>query len=296
MMVSPIETYTITSITADAEIAAEYISTTPYAANVSVQVAAEKSVYKSLVDANEGNSPSTSPLSWKRVAATNEYNWADEIVNTQTIGQDLVKIILTADNVNTVGLMNIEGTEAQITMKDSIGAVIKDVVISLLEQTESGDYQFWFSPRSYRKDVVAYFPAGYTDAILEITVRNTGNKARIGVAHPSYAREIGELLLDPTPRFSKRSYTKIATDLDTGNIEVIKGAKAKTNDCWFSISTPHINMIDRFLDSMIGERVLYIIDEELEPLIVLAILENFEITYENNRFSKLRLYPLKGLI
>ena len=296
MMVAPIETYTIVSVTADAETAIEYASTTAYAVDAIVQVAAEKSVYKSLIAANTGNTPSTSPLSWKRVAATNEYNWADDIVNTQTIGQDLVKIVLTADNVNTVGLMNIEGTQARITMKDSAGTIIKDVVIDLLEQSESGNYQFWFSPRSYRKDVVAYFPAGYSGAKLEITVSNTGSKAKIGVAHPSYAREIGELLVDPTPRFSKRSYTKIATDLDTGNIEVIKGAKAKTNDCWFDIPTPHINMIDRFLDSMIGERVLYVIDEELEPLIVLAILENFEITYEDNRFSRLRLYPLKGLI
>ena len=296
MIIAPEETHTIVSITADAETALEYVPATVYAANATVQVAAAKSVYKSLVDNNTGNTPSASPLSWKRIAATNEYNWTDSIVNVQTVGQEEVKIVLTVDNVNTVGLLNIEGTQAQITMTDSNNVVVRDVVINLLEQNESGFYQYWWSPQTYRKDVTAYFPAGHYGAKLEIIVRNSGKKAKIGIAHPAYGTEIGELLADPAPRFSKRSHTKITTDLDTGNIEVVKGAKAKTNDCWFEIPTPHINMIDRFLDSMIGERVLYIIDDELEPLIVLAILENFEITYENNRFSRLRLYPLKGLI
>jgi hypothetical protein len=161
----------------------EWASGTPYALDARVIVAAQHKVYQSLVAANTGNAPATSPTQWVEVSATNRWKAFDDSVSTQTKRASLLSYtIQPGQAIHSVAALNLaEATSMRVRVTDPGLGVIYDKTVPLAGQLINSNWWDWFfGERTQRMQSI------YTDLpaapAATITIDITGtNGLAVGV-------------------------------------------------------------------------------------------------------------------
>jgi len=277
------------------EVLTEYTTAT-FSVGALVKVTGDKAIYKSLQDTNSGHTPSTSPTWWKRIGSTNLYKFNDEFINTQTCATETIRTTITVSNIDTIAIMNLDATDIQITYKKSTGEVIKEINESLAVSSVLNLYDYFHSTPEYKKDFLAYVPAGYIDATLEIVITKPASTVKAGIILCGSSKEIGATLWGVRNGIS--NYGRTETDVDFGMTYYKKGAWAKEMDLDVKINTDSVDIVHSRLIETLNEPTLFIGDERTDGIkstLVFGYFENL-ITVLNNPSTSECALEIKGVI
>ena len=172
-------------------------SGTTYTIGQRVILTSTHKIYESLQNSNLNHNPSTdtsSPPYWIEVSATNRWKMFDTINSTQTTNANSIVVVITPGKVvNSVSLLNIEGTSVRIKMTDPTDGVVYDKTTSLNNNGNINNwYNYFFNPIQRRTSHVATDLPAYGTAAIEITITNTGLTAKCGVCIIGSVQYIGE--------------------------------------------------------------------------------------------------------
>ena len=172
-------------------------SGTTYTIGQRVILTSTHKIYESLQNGNLNKDPATdtsSPPYWIEVSATNRWKMFDTSNSTQTTNTNSIVVVITPGKViNSVSLLNIEGTSVRIKMTDPTDGVVYDVTTSLNNNGNINNwYNYFFNPIQRRTSHIATDLPAYGTAAIEITITNTGLTAKCGVCIIGSVQYIGE--------------------------------------------------------------------------------------------------------
>ncbi len=172
-------------------------SGTTYTIGQRVILTSTHKIYESLQNGNLNKDPATdtsSPPFWIEVSATNRWKMFDTSNSTQTTNTNNIVVVITPGKViNSVSLLNIEGTSVRIKMTDPTEGVVYDVTTSLNNNGNINNwYNYFFNPIQRKTSHVATDLPAYGTAAIEITITNTGLTAKCGVCIIGSVQYIGE--------------------------------------------------------------------------------------------------------
>lgn len=110
---------------------------------VGERVIYDRAVWECVQTPNVGNAPGTNALYWSLVGPTNKWMMFDGEVNTRTIVNDSLAVVVAPGLVDSMALFGAIGATLQITGRDGLnGPVIYEKTVSL-DSSEVGDWYEW---------------------------------------------------------------------------------------------------------------------------------------------------------
>lgn len=120
---------------------AAYDAATNYA--VGPRVIYLNTVWGSVQTPNTGNTPGTNALYWAKVSPTNRWLMFDGEVNTQTIVNTSLTVVIAPGLVDSMAVFGVVGASLQATGRDGLaGPVVYDKTVSL-DSSVVGDWYEW---------------------------------------------------------------------------------------------------------------------------------------------------------
>lgn len=152
--------------------------------------------YKRLIAGTTAASPETDPAdppNWLDIGATNRWAQFDNKIGTQTSGATEVTTVLKPGNIGGLGLLELVGKTATVTMRSAPGGVIVYTKTANLDGSIiTSIYDWMFGEYTQRKNVVfTDLPGQWTDCELTVTVSNPGGVAALGVLAIGRVRPLG---------------------------------------------------------------------------------------------------------
>jgi hypothetical protein len=232
-----------------------YSSTATYATNALVYDPATRLTYLSLIDANKGKLL-TDTTAWAKQLTTNRWSMFDKAVNSQTSASNLLVVAVNAGAlVNTIGLLNVDGSRVTVTQMDSGYIKSKSLV-----QHDVLSWYDWFYEEPVREgDVIFDDIPPYATSPLIISVENPGDYAAIGCICMGKSRTIGQTDWGFTG--GVLSYSTSTTDT-FGQITLVKRANAKTLNFDVFIQPGFESVVYRWMEKDYTDVELFIIGAE----------------------------------
>jgi hypothetical protein len=200
---------------------APYSVATSYAKDALVYDPTTYLTYQSAVAGNMGH-PLTDAASWTPLKkVVNRRLMFDKVVNSQTSAANEVTVVIQpGELVNTLGLLNVEGSSVTVTQMDSGYSQTK----SLVSHDPLSWYDFFYTEPIREGDVIFDGIPPYAGSALSISVINPGADAAIGCCILGRARTIGQTAWDFTGGIL--SYSSSSADT-FGNVTMVKRDNSK---------------------------------------------------------------------
>ncbi|OPX57075.1 hypothetical protein SAMN02745127_02063 [Oceanospirillum multiglobuliferum] len=161
----------------------------------------EDAVWEVLTAHTTDTPPSQTDTRWQRIGPTNRFAMLDEEVNTKTIAPSgVIELSITAGRIDAVALLGLRATSIEVRL------VVDEVEefsasANLVNRQSSGTWLGFFTEPLYQQDF--YIVQGmvdtavidlpkYLNAVLHITIINTGGPAECGVCRPGLLLNIGD--------------------------------------------------------------------------------------------------------
>jgi hypothetical protein len=146
---------------------------------VEEQATAGDAVYQSVQAGNIGHAVTDSSW-WVRVGVINKLRMFDRKVGAQTENPDSIEVEITASAVvDVVSLRNVDALSVTVKQTTVPEGEIFSKTIEL-DEAVADWYEYWFNDINRQTDVVVAGLLPYTDAVLTVTIENTGNTAKCG--------------------------------------------------------------------------------------------------------------------
>lgn len=156
---------------------AAYGAGTTYAAGA--QVTSGESIYQSVQDANTGH-PVTDAAWWVLVGAINRLKMFDLKIGSQTRNAGAIVVQITPGVIiDVVALKNIDGLYARVVQTTAEEGVVYDR-ITPLDAPVADWYDYFFGPIILQREALFADVKPYTDAVLTVTIDQTGGTAGCG--------------------------------------------------------------------------------------------------------------------
>jgi hypothetical protein len=199
----------------------QYSAATTYAKDVVVYDPVTYLTYQSAVAGNVGHAL-TDTNSWTPLKkVVNRRMMFDKVVNSQTTAANEATVVIRpGELVNTLGLLNVNGSSVTVTQTDSGYSQTKSLV-----RHDVLSWYDWFYEEPIREgDVIFDGIPPYANSALSISVINPGDTAAIGCCILGKARTIGQTAWDFTGGIL--SYSTSSTDT-FGNVTMVKRDNSK---------------------------------------------------------------------
>jgi len=294
-------TYTIANMVCAAESAPEFTTTATFNTGASAQVAAENSVYKSLIDGNTNGATPSLSADWIKDGATNPSRLSDGFLHSQTIGDETinngsVSFDVISDSIDAFALMNIEADTIDMTyLADDGVTVIKQQTVNLILNADLDIIDYIYNEEDKLKNsYLVYLQRAYTTTV-RIALHKTIGVAKVGICLPGKILQIGQSkwgIETPKKNYGKR------VDNDFGISTFVIGKKVKTMKVDCLIPTDEFSIIDRELDDLLDTPTLFLGDARengQESTWVYGTLKSAIPIMENELGSKI-LIKIDGLI
>lgn len=175
---------------------AAYDPKVTYAKDARVYDPVSYGAFQSLVAGNVGKALGDTSA-WSPRGTVNRRAMFDDYNNTQTVMPDEILVVLTPEMVaQGLYLGNLDVHELRISMVDAADGVVYSEVISLIESNSQSSYFNWMFRRIKRRTYffVLNLPV-YANALVTISLRKIGAKAKIGMCAIGPVEEFGPSLL-----------------------------------------------------------------------------------------------------
>lgn len=238
-------------------------------------------VYESLRATNLNHDPTTdvsSPPYWIEVSATNRWKMFDTNNSTQTTNSNTIVVTLTPGKVvNSVILLNLEGTSVRVKMTDPTDGVVYDTTTSLNNNgTINNWYSYFFNPIQRRTSVLLTNLPAYGTAAIEITITNTGLTAKCGVCIIGTVQYIGEGI-NLGASIGIQDYSRKEKD-DFGNYQLIQRSYSKKAKFSMAVLNEQIDSLQDLLVSLRTTPCVWIGDDRYTSTAIYGYYKDFDIT------------------
>lgn len=282
----------LTSTTATEAIATWLIGTT-YALGAKVQYGSR--LYESLVGSNLGNQPDTNPVKWLDYSPDNKHAMFDSQVNTQTTKTSPLTVVVEPEAaINSLGYLNITGTQLVVTVKDApAGTTVYTNTIDLDGTIILDWYMYFFEPYDFKTEVILTNIPSYPTAEIT-TVLSGGSTVAIGSMVYGTLYDLGGTQYGASVGI--RDYSIKTTD-DFGNTTFVQRAFSRRLEAQVFIDNQRLNSIYKLLSDVRAVPSVWIgsDDSTLSPLVVFGYYKDFNVTIQYPTYSMCSL-TIEGLI
>lgn len=233
---------------------------------------------------------------WLFVSATNRFKMFDISVGSGTSNASTIDVRITPAVVcNSVVLFEVDGSSAQLIVRDAGSTIVYNQTISLADFSAVNSYfNYFFSPveETGASEVAFLNIPNYSGASFQLIVDAGGGVAQCG------EMIIGQKTALAVTNFGTsvgiKDYSVKNID-DFGNVSIIQRAYSKRADYDVTVETTDVSAFTRFLASVRTTPVVYIGDEARSETIVLGYYRDFSIVLSGPSISECSL-SVEGLI
>lgn len=161
---------------------AAWVAGTSYALGAEIMDPATRIIWRSLVDANQGNNPLTTTGKWQARGVENRLRMFDASMGSVTENPDVISIAITPGRVVTdLWLANVRAQSVYVSVTDPTdGLVFGPVEVSMLRPSGNSHWGYFFTPIEFKSRLLISGLPAYTRAVITIEIRNPGSIARCG--------------------------------------------------------------------------------------------------------------------
>lgn len=288
----------LTSSTAAETDHPEWVAATNYAAGDKVIRVSTHRIYERLIAGTTATAPEADFVNWLDIAPTNKWAMFDDVVGTITTVTGNLTVVMRPGLVSGMALMELEGRQASVTMKDAPGGTTVYSKTFDLDGTPINSFYEWFYTDYVQlTDVILTdLPAHFASSELTVSVTTAlgESTASCGVCKFGPVLRIGRTQAGASAGII--DYSKKSVDA-FGNYLITKRAFSKRNDIKLVTAPSEFNRIFRALAGIRSTPCVYIATEApgFEPLLVYGFYKDFsiDVAYSSAHLCNL---SIEGLI
>lgn len=272
----------------------EWAANGVYALDARVIVAAQHTVYQSVVDNNTGNNPVTASTKWLKVGSTNRWKPFDKAINSQAARAGLISYRLKPGRATTfVGGLNLTGaTQMRVRMVDPVYGAVYDRTISLARRPVAAGWWTWFFGER-RAPTQAFFEGLPSLPAAELLIDIEGSQdLAVGVLIIGQARKFSMgVRMGARVGIQDFSYKERSK---FGDLELIEGAYADRASFSMLLRAREVDAFKSFLKDVRSTPCLWIGSGRYESTTVYGPYKSFDIIISYFDYSDAEL-ELEGL-
>ena len=254
-------------------------------------------IYKSRIDSNVGNQPSTSPLSWKKVGPSNYYAMLDGVSLTQTVNAGTIDVTFNSSGYDIVSLVNVQGVSVRVVVTDlNTSTVVMDKTKELVDNSRIFDfYSYCFEPISYLEDFFIRLPL-YNNTSIRVIINGLDGYAKCGTLVSGRSLFIGAAKWGIS--FDLESWG--TSTVDEFGYKELEHSNSVYNDSYsINIESSRLRLMQRKLRQLDFVPILFVGDEnddsKFENLVDYGYWETVRLVLENPVNSTIEITK-KGLV
>ena len=139
-------------------------------------------VYESLIATNTGNDPEeVGGTSWLEIGTSNYFAMFDTRSGTQTTKPESIELEINFTGlVNSVSLVNVEGSSVRFEVWDNVNNLVYDKTFSLLEYGSTDWFDYFYGEITKKDQLVKFDIPQVLSGRGKMTLLNTGSIAKLG--------------------------------------------------------------------------------------------------------------------
>lgn len=233
---------------------------------------------------------------WLFVSATNRFKMFDVSVGSGTTNSGTIDVKITPGSVcNSVVLFDVDGSSAQLIVRNSANTIVYDETRSLADFSAINSYyNYFFSPitETGASEVAFLDIPNYSGASFQLIIDAGAGTASCGEMIVGQQTALAVTNFGTSVGIKDYSVKNID---DFGNVTIIQRAYSKRADYDVTVETSDVSAFTRFLASVRTTPVVYIGDETRSETIVLGYYRDFSIVLSGPSISECSL-SVEGLI
>lgn len=260
---------------------AAWSNATAYTVGQKVIVVATHKIYECLInntnkyppDFLEGTAPE-----WLDLGATNRWKMFDQSYHNQTTNIESIVIVLEPGRINSLGLMNVEGSTIHIKMEvDSV--IVYEKNAQMIMENVSDWYEYYYNPVEKRTDFVFTDLPVYSDGILTITISGgIADVVKCGLCIPGFYVQIGDSLWGAKAGII--NYSTKEQDV-FGNFNIVVRKYSKTLSDSIRVANHRTGYVQKLLQPYYSTPALWVASELYEATAIYGFYRDFSIVLED---------------
>lgn len=284
----------ITALTASnvAETVAVYNAGTTYALKALCRRDTDHGIYESQIAGNVGQSLDD-PTKWLRIGPTNKWAMFDAYNETQTVNTTSITAEWDATGrINGMAFLNLDAASITLTMTDATAGVIYNQTVSLVDNSNIGNWHDWLFEPVVRK-------ADYEFKDLPV---HFGPHIAVSVNAPGGTAKIGNLVMGMARQFGNTVYgaglgmlTSSKRDVDDyGNINIVPRSRRKTGTFEVVVEKRLVDEVARTLAEFTDTPCVYVGTGEYASALYFGIWRDWQVVVDQPLTSTLSI-QIEGL-
>ena len=254
-------------------------------------------IYASLTAGNVGNTPSTSPLSWAVVGATNRWRMFDQRNTSQSSIVDRISTVLRPGGVlRGLALLNVsQAAAATVSVIDPVEGVVYSRTTSMQSPPSAGSwYEYFFDPISSRSSLILTGLPSYRDALIGIQLQAAAvtDVVAVGVAAVGSTVDIGQGVQFGV-RLGIQDYSRKEVNA-YGDYEIQERAFSRRATFDVLLDSDEVDSVAALLTTVRATPCVWIGDGEYESTVLYGFFKTFDIAIKYTNQSQCYL-ALEGL-
>lgn len=260
---------------------AAWSSSTAYTVGQKVIVVATHKIYECLINNTNAYPPDnltgTTPK-WLDIGATNKFKMFDQSYHNQTVNTGSIVVVLEPGRINSLGLMNVEGSTIHVEMEvDSVVVYEKDA--NMIMGNVGDWYEYYYNQIEKRSDFVFTDLPVYSDGILTITISGgTTDVVKCGLCIPGFYIQIGDSLWGA--KVGIINYSTKEQDV-FGNFNIVVRKYSKTLSDSIRVANERTGYIQKLLQPYYSTPALWVASEMFEATAIYGFYRDFSIVLED---------------
>lgn len=234
-------------------------------------------VYVSLVtNPDTTKTPPNNPTQWALVSNTNRWALFDQSVSSQTTNPNLIDFTIQAPGrIDSLVLLNLDGTEITVTVTDSIDGVVYSRVQNLSDDAGINNwYSYFFEPFITKTTFSFTGIPNYFNATIRIQIKNQGSIAKVGVVILGQSKVIGLTEADATVGIIDYS---IKTRDAYGNYVITPRAFSRRANYTVWVEAGQVDSTINLLSQYKSIPILYIGCDDYDATITYGYFKDFQM-------------------
>lgn len=260
---------------------AAWVNSTAYIVGQKVIVVATHKIYECLINNTNAYPPDnlagTTPK-WLDIGPTNKFKMFDQSYHNQTVNTGSIVVVMTPGRINSLGLMNVEGSTIHIEMEvDSVVVYEKDA--NMIMGNVGDWYEYYYNPIEKRSDFVFTDLPVYSDGILTITISGgITEEIKCGLCIPGFYVQIGDSLWGA--KLGIINYSTKEQDV-FGNFNIVVRKYSKTLSDSIRVANDRTGYIQKLLQPYYSTPALWVASEMFEATAIYGFYRDFSIVLED---------------
>jgi hypothetical protein len=254
-------------------------------------------IYASLTAGNVGNTPSSSPLSWAVVGATNRWRMFDQRNTSQSSIVDRISTVLRPGGVlRGLALLNVsQAAAATVSVIDPVEGVVYSRTTSMQSPPSAGSwYEYFFDAISSRSSLILTDLPSYRDALIGIQLQaaTVTDVVAVGVAAVGSTVDIGQGVQFGV-RLGIQDYSRKEVNA-YGDYEIQERAFSRRATFDVLLDSDEVDSVAALLTTVRATPCVWIGDGEYESTALYGFFKTFDISIKYQNQSQCYL-ALEGL-